>query len=247
MATDWQFTGDVAICTNGDWQFAVDPRNPAEFASLVDARKDKELSSSSGTGSSKNMLQDSWGLFSVTPLPTHSQSLEEVYVRGNDLIARFRQSEKDSYALHIVWRMLDSLPNDQFGIELWLSVQTGLLDSNPELQISCKTSQDNWKVFSRQQLCADVPSGDSSPAALACALPSGSGVWLFEPTQHHDSKLVSSGNSTTQNLRVFGHFMEKGVIRRGRMRFIVSRNEFQPQDIATAFQDFNNSPLPLTA
>ena len=48
-------------------------------------------------------------------------------------------------------------------------------------------------------------------------------------------------------LRYFSHFMEKGVIRRARMRFYLSRREaFDVESISQLYESFTQSELPLT-
>ncbi len=47
-------------------------------------------------------------------------------------------------------------------------------------------------------------------------------------------------------LRLFGNFMEKGVIRRGRIRCLVSSAPIAAAQLQAAYEQFADSPLPLT-
>src|SRR5690606_18737624 len=130
---------------------------------------------------------------------------------------------------------------------LWLSVQTDLLDTQPELEIVCNAFPGlRWTTFEHHQLApkSEAPATESpatgsqstiklpdtgaspgkdaprGPAALLCSSPPGSGqaaaqgLWLIEPTDQCHARRCSEEDQAEQCLRLFGHFMEKGVIRR---------------------------------
>ena len=49
------------------------------------------------------------------------------------------------------------------------------------------------------------------------------------------------------SLRMFGQFMEKGVIRRARLCFVATPQMLENAGIARSFELFSARPLPLTA
>ena len=92
------------------------------------------------------------------------------------------------------------------------------------------------------------------PAALVCETTSAdqandilTGVWLIAPGDQRHSRLQTNDSQSTQCVRLFGHFMEKGVIRRARMRFLLAAETITNQQIAVAYRHLAESPLPLTA
>lgn len=185
----------------------------------------------------------------------YSFTLEEAYQRGEDFIVRFDQSMGDSFAFQLDWRLLPET-GACAGVELWLSVQTDDLDSSPVLSIASDIGSDQWSAFSHQDLAADSSSASTAEknaqtnvAALLCKSSSDSAslLWLVEPTDQRHAVLQGEPTSSARQIRLFDHFMEKGVIRRARMRCHVSDEGFTDEQIRSLYQDLENSPLPLTA
>ncbi|MEM9365240.1 MAG: hypothetical protein AAGD07_04530 [Planctomycetota bacterium] len=116
-------------------------------------------------------------------------------------------------------------------IELILSVQTSLLDSEPTLDF---------------QLRSDVPVTARANNAIHTAV-IGSQRWsiLLGP---HDAPFTSN-HSTSHDLRLrlFGEFMEKGVIRKARPWLVVQSTGDTATDLDEILQRLTESPLPLTA
>jgi hypothetical protein len=57
---------------------------------------------------------------------------------------------------------------------------------------------------------------------------------------------VARDASSHCRLRFRADFMEKGVIRRARCRWLVSNRPFERDELAQAYHAFIDSPLPLT-
>ncbi len=207
-----------------------------------------------------------WEIALVTPHPPHASLAEEVYSRQGDLIVRYRQSPADTFAYQLDWQLLPATAPFVAAVELWLSVQTDLLDTEPELEIACRASiGQGWRVFEHQQICdSNLDSQKDSasavtcgPAALLCGpiadnaktstVEATSGLWLIEPTDQCNTRRSTEDDQTTQRIRLFGHFMEKGVIRRARMRFLLATGVVSAEHISHAYRELADSPLPLTA
>ena len=168
----------------------------------------------------------------VTPSDRHTKQstvglpLGEAYVRQKDLIAIFPESAPGRFGYQMDMRVLPHVQLNSFGMEIWLSVQTSLLDSNPQLELKLrgeafKLSADNcW-------------TSESSRLGL-----------LVHPLDQQDCQIESVQDGLA--MRVFGRFMEKGVIRR--MRFqLIATSEAQPARFwQERFEEFSESPLPLT-
>lgn len=255
----WQLTESSATGSVGTGHIEVFPTQPDRPACLQIGQNEPKA----------------WEFAAVCPSPQHSQVAEEIYSRQRDLICRYRQTESDSFAFQLDWQLIP--PNGPFalGAELWLSVQTGLLDTHPELNVTChalggdatvkdcSSSQfgdhSGWRMLAHPDISDEALAGDAEargPAAMICSGQAGSGVltglWLIEPTDQRHAQLCPAASKadsggTALSVRLFGHFMEKGVIRRGRMRFLLADRALIQADIVEAYRQFAHSPLPLTA
>lgn len=228
MGSAWNFTDGTAQTQWANCSAAVNP---------TDATRPTQLKSSDW---------QPWEVFSIAAQPKHTLDVEEAYARGDDLIVQYAQADGDSYQFHLYWRNLPAKGEVQCSLELWLGVQTGLLDSQPELHVSCNADSDSWKAYSHGDLAEDGSKSDSL-AGLVCSRQDGVGVWLIEPSDQCDVTRVKNENAGGATVAIFDHFMEKGVIRRGRMRFHVMQASASLADFKAAYQDFAASELPLTA
>ncbi len=237
----WRLNESTAIGSLGGSRIDVFPANPERAARL-------QTQLAAGAA---------WEIAAVRPVPHHSVTPEEIYGREDDLICRYRQTQSDVFAFQLDWQLLPAVAPFAGGVELWLSVQTDLLDSQPELEVtSVAAGSQAWRVLAHSDLSDEPLAGgdprDLGPAAMICHSETGSGdrtsgLWLIEPSDQCHARLCSPPNSAALSVRLFGHFMEKGVIRRGRMRFLQASGEIRDADIAGAYQQFASSPLPLTA
>lgn len=234
MQPQWVFEKGIAKVEAAGWQGLVDPTKPAQTTKI----------SSQGAGA------EGWQIFSVEPQPPHALTVDESYIRQTDLIAQYAQNPEDDFAFHLYWRKLPLVPGEQFGLELWLGVQTGLLDSMPKLNVGCiSKGSSGWETFTHQQLSEEAdPSGAASgPAALVSKSEGSTGVWLVEPSDQRHTVLLPTDSKAAARVQVFGHFMEKGVIRRGRMRFLILDADAGLAAVKEAYARFSASELPLTA
>jgi hypothetical protein len=192
-----------------------------------------------------------WNVCSVRPVPDHSLSIEEAYVRGSDLISIFDQRDTDSFAFSIRHCLL-APSHCKMGIESWLSVQTDDLDSEPVLWVSCRSADaSHWATMSHKELLGrsngESSTGSTNLAAIVCKNREESGVWLIDRGDQQHCEILSAPTEAEQRIELFGHFMEKGVIRRARMRFHLVEGEATTAVIRELYEAFLNSPLPLTA
>jgi len=169
------------------------------------------------------------------PLPS------ERYVRQQDLITVFPQKYPWLFSYQIDVRVL-SANKDRFVAELWLSIQTSMLESNPELWIASgaagASAKDGgkpntlgaWKCHPEYICSADKRS-----------------VLVVHPLDRADSRTAASVTGEFEHLELFGRFMEKGVIRRGRVLLIGSRTTLSETTMRELIHAFSESSLPLTA
>lgn len=144
-------------------------------------------------------------------------------------MVRYGQSEKDQFAFQLDFRAVpkSQLSSAACGFDIWLSVQTQLLDSHPKLEIH-HPGTGQWK---------------SQPAMQTCSGPAGDVAVLIHPSDLMQTELMEPAKA---KLRLFGNFMEKGVIRRGRVRCLVGETSLSSDQLQNAYSSFAESPLPLT-
>ncbi len=240
MPAKWDLTQpiaggtQVACGTQGSWSVKLNPLRPTDAVQFCPESESADV----------------WDAVRIQPKPHHELQVSEVYVRENDLIVRFEQSASDQFALQLDWQLLEGIPSVIHGVELWVSIQTNLLDSAPELEISSDGEFAGWRVYQHAMLTNQDP-GVALPHTAAALTSAGTGgttrVWLIEPSDQLQSQLQTSADEAVQIIKLFGQFLEKGVVRRARMRFVIVDGELSNDKLRQLYDDFANSPLPLTA
>jgi len=222
---------------------------------------------------------------------------ESAYVRGADLVATYRMSNSHEICWQVYWRELVAEENAIGGIELIVSVQTDLLDSDPRLyvgshfaavellKIAPGTSQHACSVdigsgceetgrapgrgdedtasAEGRELPGQVSSPSRSiarptfasldpPGALLARPPQASFSYLelIHPADFSAVEVTGDGAEPptfASRFHLFDDHLEKGVIRRARLRAVVLP---RADDIAMAtacYHSFLQSAIPLTA
>ena len=186
----------------------------------------------------------------------HACQPEESYGRGADLIQRFRQSTTDNYAFQLDWRVLWDNPASnggrvETGLDLWTSVQTQLLESTPELMLeSVQPDSASTQSAGTSNHWIDIVA-DTTQKIVGKYYVEGDHVFaLIAEPQDSIPLQWHPASSRSQQLTLFGHFMEKGVIRRARVRLLVLDSRPEDDLHATLLQQYRAfacEPLPLTA
>jgi hypothetical protein len=181
--------------------------------------------------------------------------LADAYTRGADLIATYTQDD-EKLRRQIYWRDLQpTREGGRPGVELIVSVQTSLLHGEPRLEIA--SSFGPGELFMRR------PDGGleslASDETVRCAAGECAGVFLLRPagtdfsyvemvhpSDFQGAELVFTAVGAVIRHSLFPEPLEKGVIRRGRVRgWFVKRNG----DAASAtelHQAWLAEPPPLT-
>ncbi len=197
---------------------------------------------------------------------------QDVYVRGNDLVARY-SSQGHPFEREVYWRVIDcdaveesddesnGESNEQnesddpslMGVELIYSLQTDSLDSNPAPKVTSVLPMKSFKVYAVEGACTDATrswkiSDDLASSQLLVATLVG-GAKLAIGAFPSDLARLEVENPQSPCPVVFhlnSDFLEKGVIRRTRM-FVccggLGVDEARLMRQATAFL---NSEIPLT-
>jgi hypothetical protein len=197
-----------------------------------------------------------------SPVPSQGEVVIDSYVRGDDLVAKYAQTPQRTARPEIYWRALRewrAQASDQaMGLELWLSVQTSLLASDPALSLR-SVVEDVDEVFT-----AAGESGAWQPLGLASGASTGLDVgqncFLFRlksasisycemifPADCDGVEFERTAQGVELRYRLFERSLEKGVIRRGRVRGCLVPRDRDFEFAGSCFADFCASPVPLTA
>ncbi|EMI18005.1 hypothetical protein RMSM_05072 [Rhodopirellula maiorica SM1] len=166
----------------------------------------------------------------------------EQFVRGDELHVSFPQQE-GSYSIEAVFKPITSSAK-RLVIEVVLSLETRLLDTHPTVDLVAAGSRDASSVSDPS------PSAGCDPISQAIAGDISVAV-LLGP---HDAPFTANQSSADQlRLRLFGEFLEKGVIRKARPWIVLSTSDADAADTGVTSDELKAmyaklcaSPLPLT-
>lgn len=170
----------------------------------------------------------------VSPLP-----LVDVYVRGHDLVCSMGPTETHPFATQLYWtiRHLDVAPAPLAAVSLLVSVRTDLLDTQPAVEIASEAS---YRAL-------DTLDVDGGPAYV---MPLREQLTLVDFAMPRDCARQSADESAAGRLVVertlFDHFLEKGVIRTGRLFAAVMPGDVDQPAVTRLCHAMLATKLPLT-
>lgn len=222
-------------------------------ANLAD--KELQLTISNGSlnaGAKVTLGRDAASLFSIES-SSANESLSDLYVRGNDLIANYKSSA-DEFQRELYWRIHDvGAETESFALEVIYSLQTDLLHSQPD---PCIVSTLRLQSVSYWSAVGDPLVGElkwqKQDAAEGCqlmisTLAGGNQLALaVYPSDLIQMELAQSDGETTVTCRLNADFLEKGVIRRTRMFAICAHSAASESDMVQIAQTFLDAKTPLT-
>jgi len=255
----WQRAADTFRATGNGFSVEVDPGRSHALVTVFTDSIQAAAQAGSGDSAAGDISAGDFSAGSAAPRftvqalfphPLHSFKPEEIYVRQSDLIARYTQSAEDQFAFQLDWRLHPVQPPFSIGLEIWISLQTQLLDSHPSLELR-SVGPGVWSSWTDSELNMGEandhrPSSDCQAALLSTA-DSTSLLWLIDPSDQQQVHWMGSNSKSELRAQLFGDFLEKGVIRRARLRLLVGAEEVQVDDVKGVYQDLFTSALPLTA
>ncbi len=161
--------------------------------------------------------------------------LREAYVRGDDVVADYAASES-SVSYQVYWR---SLPRDDagaLGIELIVSAQTDRLDADPSIKVRSELAPGELQSGPGWHL---VRLDEAPFSYLEMAEASN----LLGTEAEADS---SPSGTTVLVHQLFPGRLEKGVIRRARLRAYMFPTAIEAAAVAEIYAAFANLAPPLT-
>lgn len=181
----------------------------------------------------------------------------EAYARGSDLVVTFPETPLDPLRVQVYWRADPATA----AIDVQVSVQTGLLDSHPELATESQVPAGevlrlmNAEGAEFEPLALDAGGTVSLPRAPGthCLLfrPAGS-EWsyaeMLHPSDYRRDVLstASDGRAVRLVRSLFAMFLEKGVLLRSRSRGLFVPRHDDARRAAEAYGAFLATEPPLT-
>jgi hypothetical protein len=163
-------------------------------------------------------------------------TVTEQYVRGDELHLLMPQGDNE-FGVKLTLEPVDSTASDRFILQATVSIQTSLLDTHPKLDIAASAET--------TQPIGDAGASGSPPVLVANQGDGFVAVLLGK----HDSPFTTNNTTDAEiSLRLFGDFLEKGVIRKARPWFVLGCGEAAPtpEALLALADELSNSPLPLT-
>lgn len=190
-------------------------------------------------------------------------SLRDAYVRGGDLVAKYDQNGAQPIRMSAYWRVApaDDLQTSYPVLSLTISVETDLLDTHPTIQVAThlptsemqlvrdpgSTHPPSEPVILNAGKTAEVVADAATLVLYRDADRDVSYAEMTHPTDFHRLTVeqVESSNARAE-WRLFGEFLEKGVIRRARMRGVWLPRDRDLERAIECYRDFAESKIPLT-
>lgn len=187
----------------------------------------------------------------------------EQFVRGEALHVRFPQG-RSPYGMELVVRPLD-VPAGRLVLELTIAIETTLLESHPTIDLCSGGEASDQDAEYHAHTPAGQAAGALPPAAAASVTTDREGPgqraegiskWsgqrasvacLLGPRDYPWT--IDLSDARQLRLRLFGDFLEKGVIRKARPWVVLDPGSGSESDAALrrAWEQLCQAPLPLLA
>lgn len=168
----------------------------------------------------------------------------EQYVRGDELHVNYPQAVGSSYAVRLAFKPIETSKNS-IVLEVTISIQTDLLDTHPKIDVDAFCGSIDSQVPTDPSGDDEVAGVGSAPISVAASKGHSVSV-LLGP---HDSPFTTNHSTDSLlRLRLFGDFLEKGVIRKARPWIVIDRSADAPSEeqLEEWWTKLCGSPLPLT-
>jgi len=171
----------------------------------------------------------------------------ESFVRGDTWHVHYSQAQ-GSYSLDLVFRPIESSAK-RLVLELTLSIHTSLLDSHPTIDLVAEG--DGFRVWTPRSefewYRATQPSDSGGASCLTAVIGETAAVSVLLGRRDYPFTLDLSDDRAIQ-LRLFGDFLEKGVIRKARPWICMQRDvkDVDESAMIDLWHRLQESPLPLT-
>ena len=187
----------------------------------------------------------------------------EGFARGADLVVQYAPSANRHYSCHVCWKLIDWQQAGAAGVEAVVSVETALLLTDAAMSVGSAVSSTEILYLAadgtRQPVwdsTADQHSATSAdqlhqPGLLLYRLPEGIGSYaeMVHPNDFSTGQVQPPGAGQSHARSVFPLFdeqLEKGVIRRARVRGMFLPTQNDEARALECYRQFAASPTPLS-
>ena len=211
----WQLQGSVGQASFGDFTLSVN---------TASGHRQLVVQNSDGV-----TLATLWNLPVVNELPAI-----ETYVRGDDLVCVVAASEAFPFTTQLYWtlRTLEGSPQPAAAVTLSLSIRTELLDTEPAIEVVSQTTAGSFAAMDLATGPAYTMAIDPQTTLLDYAVP-------------EDCSQQTAPTDSSVERTLFGHFLEKGVIRSGQLHAALVPGELTPATATELSEAMAASELPL--
>lgn len=194
-----------------------------------------------------------------------ARTLIDCYVRGGDLIATYAEESQRPYAPQVYWRAIgpstSSVGPAVALLELLVSVQTPLLDAQPEMSATSRIpavevfhlrDAENGRFSPLEMGAAQTIDSHSTTGCLLLRLADGrrSYVEMVHPLDFVQGRLcvtAAADDTVLLSHTLIDCRMEKGVIIRARLRGCFFDRADDMAAATRQYEEFAGSALPLSA
>jgi hypothetical protein len=190
-------------------------------------------------------LEESRRFVSLSPVDQDVLPIAgEQYVRGDELHVNYPQAADSSYAMRMAFKPIQTAKN-LIVLEVTISIQTDLLDTHPKIDVDAFCRSIASHVPTDESGDDEVEGVGSAPISVAASKEHSVSVLLGS----HDSPFTTNHSTDSMlRLRLFGDFLEKGVIRIARPWIVIDRSgdPTSEDQLEEWWKQLCGSPLPLT-
>ncbi|QDU28018.1 hypothetical protein ETAA8_31100 [Anatilimnocola aggregata] len=247
MAADapltWTVNGQTAVATLGDYRIEVNAAQPGQGVSW--------------TNTANNAFQGHTLQFVAPASSKSTPQLVDLYVRGSDLIATYEQLPGAEVQPQLYWRLLTDDALQAVGVQVLISMQTSLLNSEPKCTVESQLPGARTAIwdFVSQAWNGSLPDQTFDLRLVPTA--SGRVTWFSVPKQVNSYiEVIYPDDYVAQHVTFgrsascfFAEHLEKGVIRRGRIAgwLVPNKNLMSEAREPLKLLDFaKREALPLT-
>jgi hypothetical protein len=184
----------------------------------------------------------------------------EVYTRGADLVAIYSESETLPLRSRVYWRVVDSELAAAATIDLIVSRQTDLLDSDPAIEVrSTLPGQECYQVDVASPAASQLEPATTGGIASDRLADWNAWLWRLADTPYSFAQVVHGPDcrsvtletgqpegGTCLSVQLFGERLEKGVVRQARLRGLIVPDDKDVSLLASRCQQLREADPPLT-
>ena len=232
MEKSWTRDGHVFQFSAANFHWEVNPQRAELGAELFESKTSEKIG----------------GIFGLPALAKSAVNEAEIYIRQTDLIVRYAATEDRPVEISLMWRASgDSIAT----LELIISIQTALLDAQPIREVRSWFPHGSILPFTVVPAAVassrQFENADATSAEHRCLIRNGGRLFLMvvHPSDLNWMSLTSDSKHYKMSCKLRTDNMEKGVIRRLRMQFVVGTDD-DLDAIRQAPESFLQSGLPLS-